>query len=104
MQAHGGHEDSTQRQHSRPERHTDIFFSAVETVLTTALQCHHKEKRKIMAQDTIRRKKKSLFRLKLTQMCDLRSPKLKPEPCAIRKCVFWHLKNVFWGTNNFIRI
>lgn len=86
MQGHGGHEDSTQREHSRPERHADIFFCCAETVLTTALQCHHKDKRKIMAQDTFRRKKKSLFCLKLTQMCGLRSPKLKPEPGAIRKC------------------
>lgn len=86
MQGHGGHEDSTQREHSRPERHADIFFCCAETVLTTALQCHRKDKRKIMAQETICRKKKSLFCLKLTQMCGLRSPKLKPEPGAIRKC------------------
>lgn len=38
-----------------------------------------------MAQDTFRREK-NLFCLKLTQMCGLRSPKLKPEPGAIRKC------------------
>lgn len=62
MQAHGGDEDSTQREHSRPERHADIFFfCCVETVLTTALQCHRKDKRKIMAQDTIRRKKNLSF-------------------------------------------
>lgn len=62
-----------------------FFFCCAETVLTTALQCHRKDKRKIMAQDTFRREK-NLFCLKLTQMCGLRSPKLKPEPGAIRKC------------------
>lgn len=38
-----------------------FFFCCAETVLTTALQCHRKDKRKIMAQDTFRRKKNLSF-------------------------------------------